>query len=287
MPISSHQGIKLKNAFRRERKSERTLQRLGWQSLYFQPFIAQLLFKLECQHGVFSYCNDKTKALHGRYLYVRTLDGHLLAAKEGEVGHHSYLSNGKKVLSAGHLIFDQGRLCLFSNESGHYTPTNEEMASEITFFHHLAQNQALVYEDHSRYPETGQLIQYKTESIIDSGDITKTSPIAVFSNTISNFGRSLKSQAVANNKPAEQKQTAPESGYLADQSFLSLTRDSHYLDDECLINDGSSEESSLSLDQTHPSTGESRYSYGFFIPVDEHKNKSDPLATIPSPDRRK
>ncbi|MDX1836018.1 hypothetical protein DIZ81_13175 [Legionella taurinensis] len=284
MPISNSRGIKLKNAFRNERKNERTSQRLGWQSLYFQPFIAQLLFKLECQQGIFSYSNDKTKALQGRYLYVRTLDGHLLAAKEGEVGHHSYLSNGKKVLSAGHLIFDQGRLCLFSNESGHYTPTREEMASEITFFHHLAQNQDLIYEDHSSYPQTGKVIQYKTQSLIDSGSMIRTSPLAVLSTTLSNFGRSLKSSPAANSKPIEQA-PASGSGYLTDESFLPLPRDSHYLDDECLIKEDSYEEPSASLDKTQPAN-EPRPAYGFFVQIEDRKNKIDCLAS-PAPDRPK
>ncbi|QRN02583.1 hypothetical protein GH742_01115 [Legionella sp. MW5194] len=286
MPISNNRGIKLKNAFRQERKNERISQRLGWQSLYFQPFIAQLLFKLECQQGIFSYSNDKTKELHGRYLYVRTLDGHLLAAKEGEVGHHSYLSNGKKVLSAGHLIFDQGRLCLFSNESGHYKPTSEEMASEITFFHHLAENQDLIYEDHCNYPQTGKLVQYKTQSILDSGSMTKASPFAFLNNTLSNFGRSLQPRPVANNKPTEQARPASGSGYLTDESFLPLPRDSHYLDDECLIQEGSCEEPVSLSDKTQATTEKPRHAYGFFEQLEDRNNKIDYLA-IPTADKPK
>lgn len=294
MPASNlNSGIKLKPAFREERKRERQSQRLGWQSLYFQPSIAQQLFELECQNGTFNYRHAKDQELNGRYLYVRALDGRILAAKEGEVGHHSYLSNGKKVLSAGYLIFNQGQLVLFSNESGHYTPTNDEMAPEIIFFHNLAQNSALVYEDHSHYPQSREIAQYKTQSIVAMGGLAKTAPCEILSNQTSNVGRQLKSLPAKRDKQAgSPPQSIPKPNYQEEQLFLSLGQateptQNQYLDDECLMENGSYKESASLLTSVTALPKQPGNSCRFFAHPFRFEDETEALTSNKAPDTPK
>lgn len=293
MPASSYNsGIKLKHAFREERKRERQSQRLGWQSLYFQPFIAQQLFELHCQNGTFNYRHAKDKELNGRYLYVRALDGRILAAKEGEVGHHSYLSNGKKVLSAGHLVFNQGQLILFSNESGHYTPTNDEMAPEIIFFHNLAQNPALVYEDHSHYPQSRKITQYKTQSIIAMGGIDITPPYEILSNRTSNVGRQLTLPAAHDKHAGNTPESRQKPNYQEEQLFLSWDNATepalnHYLEDECLMRSVSYEDSASLLGNMAASPSQRGNSYKFFMHQRYFADETDTFANNKTPDTPK
>ncbi|KTD19258.1 Uncharacterised protein [Legionella lansingensis] len=217
-------GIKLKDNFRQERKEQRELQTKYGVSDYLIPLAAELSCELSCNNGVFSFPNGHKP--DGMYLYVRTLKGKIFAAElGGSIRHHSYLSNGKKVLSAGHFFFDHGKLILVSNESGHYTPTNEEMLSEIEFYYSISKNEDLIYEDHSNVPTSKQVHRYKAQDIVRAKDITRVQPIITINDAKSNFGKILPrffAAKVNQNKGTSEKT----SHYLSDSQLLDKTEGS-------------------------------------------------------------
>jgi hypothetical protein len=71
--------------------------------------------------------SGRHEIINGRCIYVVDTKGNIIAAPAGEVKHHSFLANGKKVKAAGFLRFDKGKLIAIDNDSGHYKPTREEM----------------------------------------------------------------------------------------------------------------------------------------------------------------
>jgi|GEM_PF-6825433 hypothetical protein len=210
--------IRLKPGFKIERQREREKEQRGEAVLYLSE---QTRSRYEVKLTGDGFSDQSGKLLDGNYLYVRTLDGKLYAAKCGEIGHHSYLSNGKKVTSVGHFIFQRGKLVLVSNESGHYTPTNEEMLSDVEFYFHLSENQDLIYEDHSSVPVAGKIYQYKANDfILAKGEVRDLVPLLTIidtdrdANKRSAYGRKL--------KPIEQKKPEPEnltSNYLDDDAI--------------------------------------------------------------------
>ncbi|CAM2746312.1 Uncharacterised protein [Legionella steigerwaltii] len=222
-------GIKLKDDFRKERKKQRELQEKFELSLYLQPFVAQMSCQLTVKDGIFSFPNGVLP--DGKYIYVRTLEGKIFACKEEEVAHHSYLSNGKKVLSAGSFIFEKGRLCLVSNESGHYTPTNSEMQPEIEFYYSVAQNPDLIYEDHSKNPSQKIINQYKAKDIVEKHTIDTLKPLASFNNRTSKFGLKLNSRQAAG-----QEKSAGRPGSLFELSFFWTKNLKHFKQKEVLTN---------------------------------------------------
>ncbi|STX81365.1 Uncharacterised protein [Legionella busanensis] len=210
-------GISLKPNFRKERKTQRELQKLYEPCNYLNPITLELLCKLSYRDGVF-YLPQGIKP-HGRYLFIRALSGGIFIAGEGQVGHHSYLSNGKKVLSAGYFEFENGKMNLVSNESGHYTPTNAEMKKELLFYFRIAKNQDLIYEDHSEVPTKRIISHYFIREIIKESRV-KMIAIHRFYKP-SNYGKKL-------DESKFEKDTAR---YLPDFKLICQKDSSHYLPD--------------------------------------------------------
>lgn len=235
MLLDAIRGIKLK--IRQERKEQRALQSQHKFSTYIPHFIAKIYCELTCNDGFFSFKDGSLP--DGKYIYIRTLAGEIFAAKESEVAHHSYLSNGKKVLSAGFFIFKKGKLCLVSNESGHYKPTNEEMMSEIGFYYQRSQNADLIYEDHSKFPTQKRIDHYQAREIIGKSTVDDLEPIATFNNRKSNFGKEVISPNSTNFRFFPRNAEKINSSNYNDPEEILLKPDdlsvSHYLPDYQLL----------------------------------------------------
>lgn len=171
-------GIALKDNCRPERKRQRRLQANYEESSYLPEVLLKFAAELHANEGIFAFSNGKVP--HGKYLYVRTLSGALFAAKEEDIAHHSYLSNGKKVTSAGYLVFEKGKLCLVSNESGHYRPTKEEMREDLQHYYNLSKNEFLVYEDHSSILTEKCIKAFSVKAIVASQTFDDLIPLAIF-----------------------------------------------------------------------------------------------------------
>ena len=104
-------------------------------------------FKIQVEQGVFRA--QSGNFLNGSYLYVLMPNFELYAFDDFSM-HHSYVSAGLEVMGSGYLYFFQGTLICFSNESGHYKPTTEEMQDAIHWFFSHSKNPHLVFEDHSQ-----------------------------------------------------------------------------------------------------------------------------------------
>lgn len=104
--------------------------------LFQRPAPPTAVFSIEKHGEVFCSRHKSTGQLelaHGSYLFIVPRDdpGSLLAAHDHNtvgfaesdtVDGHSSLSNELPVYFAGTLQFDRGRLCYWSNNSGHYRP---------------------------------------------------------------------------------------------------------------------------------------------------------------------
>lgn len=209
MPIDSFntkntrlRGIALKDNCRPERKRQRKLQTIYAPSTYLPEVLLKFVAELHTnEEGIFAFPDGKIP--HGKYLYVRTLSGALFAAKEEEIAHHSYLSNGKKVTSAGYLVFENGKLCLVSNESGHYRPTKEEMLEDLQHYYNLSKNEHLVYEDHSSVLTENCVKTFSVKAIAEKKSFDNLMPTASFVKN-SRYSKALKhaEQAQVSSPPA-------------------------------------------------------------------------------------
>ena len=227
-------GICLKKPYKNERKNERK----GLTHLYVTN--ANLYqYQLHYDNNG-TFITDDLEFPDGLYLYVRTLDGKIYAVKitsnDQLVNHHSYLSNGKKVLSAGYFVFEKGKLILVSNESGHYTPTNEEMLPDINFYYQIAKNEELIYEDHSLYPEMKIIYQFKAKDLQGKNSIIGTPIYNCLWGKKSDYGikHTDDNHTDLNNTPSKQQADTP---FYKNECALPLFNkaSSHYLPDEQLL----------------------------------------------------
>lgn len=131
--------ISLKPEFKVERKAMRKLASTDSPNQYITRE-QQDQYVIRLEDGYFTDATNES--LHGEYNFVFTCEENplLLCSK---TLHHSWLANGKKVLGAGTLIFDQGQLEIITNNSGHYRPTNDEILPVIQALH-TASNETLI-----------------------------------------------------------------------------------------------------------------------------------------------
>ncbi|MDI9819427.1 MULTISPECIES: hypothetical protein [unclassified Legionella] len=128
-PINSK--ISLKYEFKNERKAMRFLKENGLENKYIdKEKQKEYVINLYEDEGDIFFSDSKNEWLDGEYLFVLTCEENpkLLCDK---TMHHSFMANGKKVLAAGSLLFENGVLQEVTNDSGHYRPTDEEMLPVI------------------------------------------------------------------------------------------------------------------------------------------------------------
>ncbi|STX40686.1 Uncharacterised protein [Legionella donaldsonii] len=230
-------GIALKDNCRPERKRQRALQANYEESSYLPEVLLKLAAELHTNKtGIFAFADGIMP--DGKYLYVRTLSGALFAAKEKDTAHHSYLSNGKKVTSAGYLVFEKGKLCLVSNESGHYRPTKEEMLEDLHYYYNLSKNEHLVYEDHTSVLTENCIKEFSVKAIVERQTFDDLLPLAIIVKD-SRYNKALKKAAqvpvtvapppvpvpsvsvsTSASKPSKPNKAVATSHYLPDRFFL-------------------------------------------------------------------
>lgn len=158
--------------FKAERQVERFKQQNREDSLYIYPHL-QAMYQVEFSNNLLVNFIHRG-VLHGKYMFVRDYaTGFTYVAQEDgidAIAHHSYLSNGKKVSSAGYLHINNGILTMITNESGHYKPTNHGMLGDLEFYSLQSGNPGLLYEDHSQQKDTKQIFQYLVTDVIACQD---------------------------------------------------------------------------------------------------------------------
>lgn len=110
--------------------------------------VARLDYKVTFKNG-FMY-DKKGTLLSGAYIYVLLPSYELYAAPVDAKKHHSYFNGGLPVRGAGVMYVECGRLLNISNESGHYTPTFDEMMGALKWFSKKLRGYSYLFEDHSR-----------------------------------------------------------------------------------------------------------------------------------------
>ncbi|WP_298627230.1 hypothetical protein [uncultured Legionella sp.] len=150
--------ISLKAEFKIERKAMRQLLPNDPENKYVTreqqaPYIARYIE----EDALFTDGYDEV--LDGTYNFVLTCEENPLLLCSEEL-HHSYLANGKKVLGVGTLFFEQGKLTIITNNSGHYRPTDNELLPAIKALYSVSK---------------GTLIKYRSfcSSVVESYPVTE------------------------------------------------------------------------------------------------------------------
>ncbi len=204
-----NEGIKLNEHFLDERAYEKYSFGMGIKGLYFtDEEKKQYILSPNTETGIF-YINGEVAS--GRYLYARGMDetlyGYKINDNEDPNVHHSFFTEGNNVLSAGYFRFSEinnensldntlpaGIMLSVSNESGHYTPTNEEMLDQVEYYYNVSKNSNLVYIDHTRAPSEKQIYHYKaSEFVKQNGDVSLLNPIDKLPSEESHYGKKLNS----------------------------------------------------------------------------------------------
>lgn len=119
--------ISLKEKFKIERKAMRVLSASSPEQCYLSQRL-QDKYQVACSEGLFKKINGKLMKGQFNFALLCEENPRLLCHKSL---HHSYLANGKKVFAMGSLTFKKGKLLEITNNSGHYTPLDEEMLAVI------------------------------------------------------------------------------------------------------------------------------------------------------------
>ncbi|WP_165482815.1 hypothetical protein [Legionella gresilensis] len=131
------------------------------------------------------------------------------------------------MLSAGYFEFENGKMKMVSNESGHYTPTNTEMEQELLFYFGITKNKDLIYEDHTEVPSKRIISHYLVRKIIKENKVEVTALHRFYKP--SNYGKKLE-ESIPDEKISH---------YLPDFKLMNQKDNSHYLPDFWLLKQNS------------------------------------------------
>lgn len=184
--------IPLQDAYRQERKAARKAQEKNILTKYFSVK-KQLENSVKFKGSSTPEKNNIVKnTCDNKFIYVTILSKnssneqemlHILSLdydydydnNESYPVHHSYLSNGKKVLGAGTMEFSYGRLRIISNDSGHYKPRPDQMLDLLERLFLETKDPSILFEDHSRVAKTGCVYSYEIGKILEHKDQIKHS----------------------------------------------------------------------------------------------------------------
>lgn len=232
LPITKYSGIPLKPPFYAEFEHHLRCLRIGVKSKYLNDEERKAYRVSFDEDGTF-FVNGKIA--QGTYLYIRLVSGELYAYpvmdKHKLNFHHSYLSEGREVSSAGYLYFDhlpsqfnplnKGKLIAVSNESGHYMPTVVEMLSDLMFYLTVSKNLNLIFEDHSNIPTENRILIALVVDVLKAfNNEIKSLPVLIINDVDSNFGKVLNSDTHPNNPSFIDK------AYKNDEDIISNPSDS-------------------------------------------------------------
>lgn len=114
---------------------------------------------------------------------------------------HSFLANGKKVLAAGGLMFNQGQLIGITNNSGHYRPTDEQMLAVIKALYLASDNRLRSYKSYVTMPTKTYVVQ----ELVTLDDFSQASPLDESEILLLNGKRRVISGYDTNSSPKEQE----------------------------------------------------------------------------------
>lgn len=139
--------IALVKDFRNERKAMRFFSQTDSSRNDYLSIQEQNAFQVIMNQKPMCFPNGEI--LNGLYNFCLTCEENprLLCSP---THHHSFLSNGKKVLGIGTLTFEQGQLLEISNHSGHYRPSNDQMIDTIKALHYESEDELKVYVSYSK-----------------------------------------------------------------------------------------------------------------------------------------
>lgn len=113
-----NQIISMKPEFKIEHKAMRFLPVNDPENVYISPE-KQTPYLVSFDKRNYEFVDAKGDSLDGEYNFVLTYEEPPKLLCDPDLD-HSFLSNGKKVLGAGSLFFENGCLREITNNSGHY-----------------------------------------------------------------------------------------------------------------------------------------------------------------------
>lgn len=162
-----NQIISMKREFKVERKVMRHLSVDDTKNVYISPE-KQNKYQVHFNEEKEAFVNANKETLDGEYNFVLTCEENPKLLCDINLN-HSYLGNGKKVLGAGSLLFNNGSLEEISNNSGHYRPTNNEMLPFIKAMNTLSIGKVVSYNSYCTYPSK----TFPMEELLDINDFTE------------------------------------------------------------------------------------------------------------------
>lgn len=194
--------ISLKEKFKIERKAMRALPIDSPEQEYLSAE-SQGQYHVDCS-STHLFKNVEANLLNGSYNFVLLCDDEPILVCDPSL-HHSYLANGKKVFATGSLTFDHGKLLEITNNSGHYTPTDEEMLAVIKALYKASGGTLKRYVSYCTI--TPKI--YSVEDLLNATDFSSVRPLN-----------------------QEQEIVSPSS--IISEAKQSTPAKSSYLDDDCI-----------------------------------------------------
>ncbi|KTD46459.1 hypothetical protein [Legionella quateirensis] len=165
--------ISMKKEFKQERKVMRILP-------FNHPDNSYLSFEQQQRYVVqyseedsIFFADEGEQIEDGEYQFVLTCEEHPRLLYSDTL-HHSALSNGKKVLAAGSLIFSDGYLEKITNNSGHYRPTDDEMLDVIKALYTATDGRLIRYKSYC----TKVPLEYAVHELITLDEFADAKPLA-------------------------------------------------------------------------------------------------------------
>ncbi|WP_238589444.1 hypothetical protein [Legionella cincinnatiensis] len=141
-----NQIISMKPEFKIERQTMRLLPVDHPENVYISPE-KQALYLVHFDEKNDEFVDVEGDTLDGEYNFVLTCEESPKLLCDLNLN-HSFLSNGKKVLGAGSLFFENGCLREITNNSGHYRPTDNEMLPFLKAMNAMSLGSVLSYKSY-------------------------------------------------------------------------------------------------------------------------------------------
>lgn len=165
-----NQVISMKPEFKIERKAMRFLPVNDPENVYISPE-KQTAYLVHFDNKNHEFVDAKGNPLDGEYNFVLTCEAPPKLLCDLNLN-HSFLSNGKKVLGVGSLLFENGCLHEVTNNSGHYRPTDNEMLPFIKAMNTMSGGTVFTYKSYCTLtPKT-----FGMEGLLDINDFSEVQP---------------------------------------------------------------------------------------------------------------
>ena len=164
--------ISMKKEFKEERKVMRILPINHPDNSYLSNEQQQQYVLQYSEEDSIFFANEGEQIEDGEYQFVLTCEEYPRLLYSDSL-HHSALSNGKKVLAAGSLIFSDGYLEKITNNSGHYRPTDDEMLDVIKALHTATDGKLIRYKSYcTKIP-----LEYAVHELVTLDEFADAKPL--------------------------------------------------------------------------------------------------------------